>query len=134
MEALMEEDMERLRARREGGSRQRFQANDDRVFTSEPEDARVPLGQGTGMDLPDVLPLKSRFYDWCNEYFTEPQMRVMCLHFHTFSLNTNTYPLQQVESHEPGSTTYNEQLWRRGRNEKVAGETQTQAEIAGNWK
>ena len=40
---------------------------------------------------------------------------------------------QQVESHEPGSTTYNEQLWRRSRNEKIIGETQTQAEIAGMY-
>lgn len=40
---------------------------------------------------------------------------------------------QQVESHEPGSTTYNEQLWRRSRNEKIIGETQTQAEIAGKY-
>ena len=76
MESLMEEDMERLRARRDGSSRPRFQTNEDRVFASEPDDIRVPLGLGTGADLPDVLPLKSRFYDWCNEYFTEPQMRV----------------------------------------------------------
>ncbi|KAF8490741.1 hypothetical protein JB92DRAFT_3007752 [Gautieria morchelliformis] len=110
MEALIEEDMDRLRARREGAPR-RFQETDERVFTSEHDDVRVPLGLGTGADLPDVLPLKSRFYDWCNEYFTEPQMR-------------------QVESHEPGSTTYNTQLWRRSRNEKIIGETQTQAEIA----
>ena len=76
MEALLEEDMERLRMRREGNSRRRFHMGDDRVFISEPEDNRVFLGLGTGSDLPDVLPLKSRFYDWCNEYFTEPQMRV----------------------------------------------------------
>lgn len=39
-----------------------------------------------------------------------------------------------MESHEPGSTTYNAQLWRRSRNEKIVGETQTQAEIAGKCK
>jgi hypothetical protein len=26
--------------------------------------------------MADVLPLKSTFFDWCSEYFTEPQMRV----------------------------------------------------------
>jgi hypothetical protein len=34
----------------------------DRVYASEPEETRVPLGLGTGSDL-DILPLKSRFYD-----------------------------------------------------------------------
>ncbi|KAF8579671.1 hypothetical protein K439DRAFT_1416099 [Ramaria rubella] len=111
IEALLEEDMERLRVRRAVTSR----AHEDRVFpgagSQDDGSMRVPLGLGTGAGLPDVLPLKSRFYDWCNEYFTEPQMR-------------------QMESHEPGSTTYNEQLWRRSRNERIIGETQTQAEIA----
>ena len=31
--------------------------------------------------MPNVLPLKSHFYNWCNEYFMEPQMRV---HDHQF--------------------------------------------------
>src|SRR5882724_6018854 len=35
------------------------------------------------------------------------------------------------QSHEPSTTTYNEQLWRRSRNEKIISEMQTQAEIAG---
>ena len=35
----------------------------------------------------------------------------------------------QVRPPEPGSTTYNEQLWWHSRNEKIIGEMQTQAEI-----
>ena len=72
----MEEDMERLRARREAGSRAGFKTHEDRAFVPDHVDMKVPLGLGTGAGLPDVLPLKSRFYDWCNEYFMEPQMRV----------------------------------------------------------
>ncbi|KAF8509765.1 raptor N-terminal caspase like domain-containing protein [Hysterangium stoloniferum] len=84
MEILIEADMERMRARKR----------------KDPES-----------DIVDVLPLKSTFFDWCNEYFTEPQMR-------------------QSESHEPGSVMYNMQLWRRSRNERILNETQAQAEIA----
>ena len=36
----------------------------------------------------------------------------------------------QAHPPKPGSTTYNEQLWRHSQNEKIIGETQTQAEIA----
>ena len=72
----MEEDMERLRERREEGSLAGFKTHEDRAFVPDHVDMKVPLGLGTGAGLPDVLPLKSRFYDWCNEYFTEPQMRV----------------------------------------------------------
>ena len=42
----------------------------------------VILGLGTGVGIRDVLPLKSRFYDWCCEYFKEPQMRVSKTVFH----------------------------------------------------
>ena len=37
---------------------------------------------------------------------------------------------KQPESEEPGSIQYNEQMWRRQRNEKIAEVTQDQAEIA----
>ncbi|RUS18731.1 hypothetical protein BC937DRAFT_88408 [Endogone sp. FLAS-F59071] len=59
-----------------------------------------------------VLPLKSEFYDWSCEFFTEPQMR-------------------PAESEEPGSVNYNERLWRRIRNEKITYETQALREYAG---
>ena len=87
MEALMEEDMERLRARRRVNGHAKHHHSHhhgDGGFTGgvSPSgstfsvDSSVMLGLGTGVGIRDVLPLKSRFYDWCCEYFKEPQMRV----------------------------------------------------------
>ncbi|RKF64011.1 Target of rapamycin complex 1 subunit mip1 [Erysiphe neolycopersici] len=65
---------------------------------------------------PPTLPLKSNFYDWSIEYFREPQMK-------------------PHEAEEPGSTEYNERLWRCSRNEAILLETQSQKDIAasGRW-
>ncbi|QSZ32236.1 hypothetical protein DSL72_001810 [Monilinia vaccinii-corymbosi] len=62
-----------------------------------------------------VIPLESSFLEWSIEYFREPQMK-------------------PNEAEEPGSTDYNERLWRRSRNEAILRETQPQKEIAGNGK
>ena len=61
------------------------------------------------------IPLESTFLDWSIEYFREPQMK-------------------PNEAEEPGSTDYNERLWRRSRNEAILRETQPQKETAGNGK
>jgi regulator-associated protein of mTOR len=88
MEALMEEDMERLRARRRVGLRPRrhhpsggvshgsIPSPSSSTFSMDSNSSNVILGLGTGVGMRDVLPLKSTFFDWCCEYFTEPQMRV----------------------------------------------------------
>jgi regulator-associated protein of mTOR len=88
MEALMEEDMERLRARRKlvHQSRKQHHAGaagsgslpspSSSTFSVDSTSSNVILGLGTGVGIRDVLPLKSTFFDWCCEYFTEPQMRV----------------------------------------------------------
>ena len=81
MEALMEEDMERLRARRRTahGTRGRNavpHSPADSTFSSDSAGSSVILGLGTGAGIRDTLPLKSHFFDWCCEYFKEPQMRV----------------------------------------------------------
>lgn len=91
MEALVEEDMVRLRARRRAGAHGRRSAGSavasgaisgdlnspsGSTFSMDSNVSTVPLGCGTGNGLRDVLPLKSSFFDWCCEYFTEPQMRV----------------------------------------------------------
>lgn len=102
MEALMEEDMERLRARRKAGmypkrnhqhhSHHRHPGTNsisspsNSTFSRDSGDSGgsgggsasggVILGLGTGTGIRDVLPLRSTFYDWCCEYFKEPQMRV----------------------------------------------------------
>lgn len=61
-------------------------------------------GQGQGQKqtsaLRETLPLKSRLFAWCSEYYTEPQMK-------------------QAEDDEPGSVKYNVQTWRRERNERL---------------
>ncbi|KAK8027486.1 WD repeat domain-containing protein mip1 [Apiospora marii] len=65
-------------------------------------------------ELP-TLPLKSTLLDWSIEYFREPQMK-------------------PTEAEEPGSTEYNERLWRRSRNENILRETQPQKHYAGTHK
>ena len=62
-----------------------------------------------------TLPLASSFLDWSIEYFREPQMK-------------------PSEAEEPGSTEYNERLWRRSRNDNILRETQPQKQYAGNHK
>ncbi|KAI1809211.1 raptor N-terminal caspase like domain-containing protein [Poronia punctata] len=61
------------------------------------------------------LPLRSTFLDWSIEYFREPQMK-------------------PSEAEEPGSTEYNERLWRRSRNETILRETQPQKQYAGSHR
>jgi regulatory associated protein of mTOR len=82
MEALMEEDMERLRARRRTAtqSNRGLPSPSSSTFSMDSNGSSVILGMGTGAGIRDVLPLKSTFFDWCCEYFKEPQMRVcVCL-------------------------------------------------------
>ena len=91
MDALMEEDMERLRARRRTGSHPRrhhvvggsLSSPSNSTFSMDSTTSSVILGLGTGVGIRDVLPLKSSFFDWCAEYFKDPQMRV-CLTINTF--------------------------------------------------
>lgn len=81
----MEEDMERLRSRRRAGGHRRrhhhhntgsLPSPNGSTFSVDSTSSSVILGLGTGSGIRDVLPLKSSFFDWCCEYFKEPQMRV----------------------------------------------------------
>jgi regulator-associated protein of mTOR len=86
MEALMEEDMERLRARRRVGAQPRRHGGapgsgsvpspSGSTFSTDSNGSSIILGLGTGVGIRDALPLRSTFFDWCCEYFTDPQMRV----------------------------------------------------------
>ncbi|KAI2466775.1 raptor N-terminal caspase like domain-containing protein [Annulohypoxylon bovei var. microspora] len=67
------------------------------------------------LDEAPSLPLPSTFLDWSIEYFREPQMH-------------------PSEAEEPGSTEYNERLWRRARNENILRETQPQKQFAGSHR
>ena len=59
------------------------------------------------------LPLKSSFFEWCSEYFTEPQMK-------------------STEADEPGSSQYNRHMWRRQRCERHIAEAMEQVDDAGD--
>ncbi|KAF2675570.1 hypothetical protein BT63DRAFT_420766 [Microthyrium microscopicum] len=60
-----------------------------------------------------AVPLRSNFFQWSIEYFREPQMA-------------------PAEADEPGSTDYNERLWRRNRNDRIISKTQPLKEMAGS--
>ncbi|KAJ1301765.1 hypothetical protein OPQ81_008994 [Rhizoctonia solani] len=107
IEALVEEDLERLRARKHRGAPP--PASSDGTESSMTGSGLSGLCTGEG--LANVLPLKSKYFDWSCEYFLEPQMR-------------------QSEEDEPGSVTYNELMWRRQRNEKILYSTDHQATVA----
>lgn len=72
-----------------------------------------PLPKGFVKPRGSELPLKSTYFAWAREYFTEPQMK-------------------RVECEEPGSVDYNERLWRRTRNENIISTTQEQKGVAAN--
>ncbi|KAJ0416585.1 raptor N-terminal caspase like domain-containing protein [Aspergillus carlsbadensis] len=84
------------------------EVNDQLAPATTYQQAPVPTSRGFGPRDPSAapaIPLMSRFLDWSTEYFREPQMK-------------------PNEPDEPGSSDYNERLWRRGRNEKIISETQ----------
>ena len=76
LEALTEEDMERLRIRRLKGSQ--AGGDVDGRFSNNGLAREDDLGLGfVAREVKDdVLPLKSGFFDWAMEYFREPQMKV----------------------------------------------------------
>ncbi|CAO1634074.1 unnamed protein product [Parajaminaea phylloscopi] len=59
-------------------------------------------------DIRETLPLKSRLFNWCSEYYREPQMK-------------------PAEAEEPGSVKYNIQTWKRQRNERIVADSSAQA-------
>ncbi|KIO31941.1 hypothetical protein M407DRAFT_4824 [Tulasnella calospora MUT 4182] len=74
---------------------------------SEGSGSHLALGLGSTTGVANILPLKSKYFDWSMEYFTEPQMRA-------------------AEDEEPGSVVFNEQSWRGQRNDRILVETQKQ--------
>ncbi|TIA71133.1 hypothetical protein E3P91_02737 [Wallemia ichthyophaga] len=106
---LLDEDEYRLRRRKEKTNGGKFHPSTQ--ASSHADIPVTPFRKELQAQMGIILPLKSRLFDWCCEYFTEPQMR-------------------NPEAEEPGSEKYNEQMWRRQRNEKVVIDTQTQAEVA----
>lgn len=79
---------------------------------------------------PPIIPLRSRFLDWSTEVipdsiadfaddFYQPYLPLL-----THEKYFREPQMKPNEPDEPGSSDYNERLWRRGRNEKIIAETQ----------
>ncbi|KXS18669.1 hypothetical protein M427DRAFT_197186 [Gonapodya prolifera JEL478] len=75
------------------------------------EDGRISIASSSVFGGAEGLPLESVFYDWCCEYFAEPQMKV-------------------PEVDDPGSVRSNERLWRQQRNNRVLYESKLVHELS----
>ncbi|WWD18372.1 hypothetical protein CI109_102822 [Kwoniella shandongensis] len=111
LEALTEEDMERLRIRRNRGAHAGGDADGRFGNNGLPRATDLGLGMVAKEVKDDVLPLRSGFFDWAMEYFREPQMKA-------------------PDADEPGSTTYNEQAWKHLRNEQMVEKSRANEEYA----
>jgi regulator-associated protein of mTOR len=76
IEALTEEDMERLRIRRSSKTQAGGGADGKSANAGMPQPHELGLGMVAKEVKDDVLPLRSDLYDYCLEYFKEPQMKV----------------------------------------------------------
>ncbi|KAJ5289989.1 uncharacterized protein N7443_010242 [Penicillium atrosanguineum] len=78
-----------------------------------------------------IIPMRSRFLDWSTEvipyFFTnfhQAFFKFTPEHLLTHEKYFREPQMKPNEPDEPGSSDYNERLWRRGRNEKIIAETQ----------
>ena len=91
---------------------------DTKLLTGNYRQAYIPSSPGYNAELSSdrpVIPLKSTLLEWSTEYFREPQMK-------------------SNEPDEPGSSEYNQRLWRRTRNERIISDNQPLKEKAGASK
>ncbi|KAJ5888440.1 hypothetical protein N7495_008481 [Penicillium taxi] len=104
--------------------------------------APTPTSRGfvpRSLDTAPIIPLKSRFLDWSTEvflYFLADFGKSLNESLDEPLLTPDKYfrepQMKPNEPDEPGSSDYNERLWRRGRNEKIIAETQPLKSKAGN--
>lgn len=129
LEALTEEDMERLRIRRLRGSQAGGETDGRMNNNGLPRMSDLGLGMVAKEVKDDVLPLKSTFFDWAVEYFKEPQMKVGLVRLSTVY---NADKMFQVpDADDPGSTTYNMQRWRNRRAETLVEDNRANEVFAG---
>lgn len=76
LEALTEEDMERLRIRRLKGTQAGGDVDGRLGNNGLARNGDLGIGMVAKEVKDDVLPLRSGFYDWAVDYFREPQMKV----------------------------------------------------------
>jgi regulator-associated protein of mTOR len=128
MNALMEEDTERLRLRRSRGAGHAGGDHDGRFGNNGlAREDDLGLGMVAKEVKDDVLPLKSGFFDWAIEYFREPQMKAS----RDDSATDASADFQAPDADEPGSTTYNQQAWRHLRNEDLVERSRANEVYAG---
>jgi regulator-associated protein of mTOR len=111
IQALTDEDMERLNIRRTSRTEAGGGADGKSANGGMPQAHELGLGMVAKEVKDDVLPLRSDFYDWTMQYFKQPQMRV-------------------PDTQEPGSKEYNEQSWRQQRNHGIVETSRTSDGLA----
>ncbi len=131
IEALTEEDMERLRIRRTSKSQAGGGADGKSANAGMAQPHELGLGMVAKEVKDDVLPLRSDLYDYSLEYYKEPQMKVSLIRWQTWFHYTDGPTCQIPDADEPGSVKYNEQTWRHQRNQKMMERTRGEDQLAG---
>ncbi|ORY31404.1 raptor N-terminal caspase like domain-domain-containing protein [Naematelia encephala] len=111
LQALTDEDMERLSLRRLKGTQAGGDADGRLSNNGLARSHELGLGMVAKEVKDDVLPLRSGFFDWAMEYFRKPQMKAL-------------------DADEPGSTTYNTQAWRHAKIESLVESSRLNEEYA----
>lgn len=110
------------------------EVNDNVAPATSYHQAPTPTSRGFVPRDPEeapVIPLTSRFLDWSTEVmpdflsqFYRSYFPCQVKHILTVEKYFREPQMKPNEPDEPGSSDYNERLWRRGRNEKIIAETQ----------
>ncbi|KAJ5198801.1 Armadillo-like helical [Penicillium hispanicum] len=110
------------------------EVNDHVAPATSYNQAPTPTSRGFRSRSPEavpIIPLKSRFLDWSTEVFldflsdiTVNTLDTLYKHLLTPKKYFREPQMKPNEPDEPGSSDYNERLWRRSRNEKIIAETQ----------
>lgn len=110
------------------------EVNDNVAPATSYHQAPTPTSRGFVPRDPEevpVIPLTSRFLDWSTEVmpdfiaqFHKSYFPSQVKHVLTNEKYFREPQMKPNEPDEPGSSDYNERLWRRGRNEKIIAETQ----------
>lgn len=119
------------------------EVNDQLASPTTYQRAPVPTSRGFERKDPSlvpVIPLMSRFLDWSTEVIPELHHLISAKyledikHILTHAQYFREPQMKPNEPDEPGSSDYNERLWRRSRNEKIISETQPLKGKAGSTR
>lgn len=119
------------------------EVNDQLASPTTYQRAPVPTSRGFERKDPSLvpaIPLMSRFLDWSTEVIPELHRLISAKyieeieHILTHAQYFREPQMKPNEPDEPGSSDYNERLWRRSRNEKIISETQPLKGKAGSTR